>query len=279
MLAHSPCIHAQGVKSAYYKDFTGDIDSMLRGITHAHSTHSFDGRLGLSELQSFLTEAKIDFCLTSEHVESLDYEKIVAMLADYAALPASGCLMIPGIEIDDLHILIYGVTAIEPYDGIEELAAQMFHRGSLIVVSHPVKVKGTVPEVILPWLCGVEIWNTRYDGRRAPRPWNLELWAELQRERGPLQPLVGVDFHKKSDLSDVRVEVDCEKERGAILATIASGRHRLSNGGKMLDPARLVGAPSFGTSLFDFAVSANRKLKKLPIPMPHALKRIVKKIV
>jgi hypothetical protein len=163
---------------------------MLQGIAHAHSTHSFDGRLGLRELQTLLSEAKIDFCLMSEHVESLDYEKIGAMLADYAALPRGGCLMIPGIEIDDLHILIYGVTAIEPYASIEELAAQMFHRGSLIFVSHPVKIKGKLPEVILPWLSGVEIWNTRYDGRSAPRPGNLKLWANLQRERGPLQPLV-----------------------------------------------------------------------------------------
>src|ERR1017187_5290866 len=141
----------------------GDSGSMLQGIAHAHSTHSFDGHLSLRELQSLLTDAKIDFCLMSEHVESLDYEKIVAMLAGYAALPSGGCLMIPGIEIDDLHILIYGVTAIQPYGSIEELAAQMFHRGSLIFVSHPVKVKGTVPAVILPWLTGVEIWNTRYD--------------------------------------------------------------------------------------------------------------------
>ena len=38
---------------------------MLQGIAHAHNTHSFDGRLGLKELQSLLTDAKIDFCLMS----------------------------------------------------------------------------------------------------------------------------------------------------------------------------------------------------------------------
>jgi hypothetical protein len=252
---------------------------MLHGISHAHSTYSFDGRLGLRELQSLLTDAKIDFCLMSEHVESLDYPKIVAMLADYVTLPPDGCLMIPGIEIDDLHILIYGVAAVEPYGSIEELAAQMFHRGSLVFVSHPVKVKGKLPEAILPWLTGVEIWNTRYDGRSAPRPWNLKLWAELGRERGLLQPLVGVDFHRTSDLSQVRVDVDCEKESGAILEAIRSGRHRLSNGGKALAPARLVGAPSIGTFVFDFAVAVNRRLKKLPFRMPRVLQRAVKKIV
>jgi len=252
---------------------------MLQGIAHAHSTHSYDGRLGLRELQTLLSDAKIDFCLMSEHVESLDYEKIVAMLADYAALPPDGCLMIPGIEIDDLHILIYGVTAIQPYGNIEELAAQMFRRGSLIFVSHPVKVRGKLPEAILPWLSGVEIWNTRYDGRSAPRPWNLKLWAELERGRGLLQPLVGVDFHMSSDLSQVRVEVDCEKESGAILEAIAAGRHRLSNGGKTLDPARLLGAPSFGTFVFDFVVAVNRGLTKLQFRMPRVLKRAVKKIV
>ncbi|MGA3008769.1 MAG: hypothetical protein ABSD72_00780 [Terracidiphilus sp.] len=250
---------------------------MLSGITHAHSTYSFDGSLALPDLQRFLTDSGIDFCLMSEHVESLDYQTIQRMLTDYAALPTTGCLMIPGIEIDDLHILIYGVTAIRPYVGVEDLAAQMFHNGALIFVSHPVKVKRTVPAVILPWLTGVEIWNTRYDGRGAPRPWNLKLWAELQRERGPLQPLVGVDFHKTSDLSPVRVELDCDKDPGAILKSIAAGTHSLSSNGKKFDPQRLVGAPSFATFIFDFAVAINRKLNKLPFRIPRSLKRVVKK--
>jgi hypothetical protein len=252
---------------------------MLSGITHAHSTYSFDGSLALSDLQCFLTDSRVDFCLMSEHVESLDYETIKRMLTDYAALPTTGCLMIPGIEIDDLHILIYGVTAIRPYMGIEDLAAQMFQDGALVFVSHPVKVKGTVPAVILPWLTGVEIWNTRYDGRGAPRPWNLKLWAELQREHGPLQPLAGVDFHKPSDLSHVRVEVDCGKDPGAILKSIAAGNYSLSSSGKKLDPQRLVGAPSFATFVFDLAVAINRKLNKLPFRIPRSLKRAVKKCV
>jgi hypothetical protein len=77
----------------------------------------------------------------------------------------------------------------------------------------------------------------------------------------------------------VRVEVDCGKDPGAILKSIAAGNYSLSSSGKKLDPQRLVGAPSFATFVFDLAVAINRKLNKLPFRIPRSLKRAVKKCV
>jgi len=252
---------------------------MLRGIAHAHSTFSFDGKLELRTLQNLLTEAQIDFCLMSEHIETLDYEKISHMLAAYRALARDGCMMIPGIEIDDLHILIYGITAVKPYEEISDLARQMFDGGALIFVSHPIKVKKPLPPVILPWLTGVEIWNTRYDGRRVPRARNLQLWKQLTRECGTLQPLTGVDFHRASDLSGIRIEVDCPKEPRAVLDAIAAGRHSLTLDGRKIE----IDSPPFTaavwTGIFDLMVSANKRLRKSPVRIPGFLRRAGRKVL
>jgi hypothetical protein len=255
---------------------------MLRGIAHAHSTYSFDGKLQLTDLQRLLTNAQVDFCLMSEHVEGLSYDVIVRMLGEYADMSSRGCLMIPGIEIDDLHILLYGTRVVRPFASVEELAAQMFNGGALVFVSHPVKLRGQLPDLVRPWLTGVEIWNTRYDGRRNPRPGNLALWRKLEHDIGPLQPVIGVDLHSASDLSHVRIEIDCEKKPEAILKSISAGRHRLSvREGKLLDlsGSTVDTETSIWTNLFDSAVAANKHLKKTHLPIPRSLRRIVKKIL
>jgi len=168
---------------------------MLVGPTHSHSTISFDGKVELDALQQFYSERGNDFCLMSEHIEGLNTDAIEQMLARYRALPERRCLMIPGIEIDDLHILIYGVERAHPFQSYEDLAAKYYEDGAFIVVSHPAKIHGPLPDVIHPWIRGVEVWNSRHDGRHNPRDKSVELWRELHRADPRVVPLGAMDFH------------------------------------------------------------------------------------
>ncbi len=255
---------------------------MLRGITHAHSTLSFDGKLALCDLQNLLTEAGYDFCLMSEHIETQDRDSMARMLDQYARLPENDCLMVPGIEIDDLHILLYGIKSAPRFESIEELAAALHADGALVTVSHPLKIRGSLPPVILPWLSAVEIWNTRYDGRQNPRARNLELFEELREAIPNLVPLVGVDFHSSTDLSGVAIEVPAAKDARAILKSIAGNCHVLLNGHRVLQWERrgalAILEAAARTWLFDGAVALNKKLKSRRIAVPASVRRSLKKL-
>ncbi len=82
---------------------------ILRGVAHVHSTYSFDGRLPLPDLAGFLAGQGLDFVLMSEHVESLDPGKVRRFVADCSRLSNESFLLIPGIEIDELNALFYGI--------------------------------------------------------------------------------------------------------------------------------------------------------------------------
>ena len=75
----------------------------FRGVAHVHSTYSFDGRLTLDELAVSFKARGIQFVLMSEHVESLDPEKLGSFISDCKQNSDESLLLIPGIEIDDLN--------------------------------------------------------------------------------------------------------------------------------------------------------------------------------
>ena len=83
---------------------------LLRGITHAHSRYSFDGKLELGQLHDLLSQRGYDFVFMSEHIEELTPDSMARFVSECATLSVKGCVMVPGIEIDALHILIYGIA-------------------------------------------------------------------------------------------------------------------------------------------------------------------------
>ena len=45
--------------------------TIYRGITHAHSTYSFDGTMSLQEIRTLCLKAGYTFALMTEHVEGM----------------------------------------------------------------------------------------------------------------------------------------------------------------------------------------------------------------
>jgi hypothetical protein len=190
----------------------------------------------LPELASFFRERGIDFVLMSEHVETLTAETIGSFIADCAALSDDSFLLVPGIEIDALHALFYGVAAVNPWSCNEELAAQLVANGAMAVVSHPVKIRGRLPAIIERQAEGVEVWNSRHDGKAALRHCILEYWRNLQAVLSrKLSPVCGIDFHSRSDFVPLVLELDCETlDKGSILTAIRGKRFHISHAGKRL---------------------------------------------
>lgn len=204
------------------------------GVAHVHSTYSFDGSLKIGELATFFCNKGVHVVLLSEHVESLDPEKVSRLATDCARLSTASLLLIPGIEIDDLNALFYDVWDVKPWRDCEDLAKQLADAGALVVVSHPVKVRSELPRITAATVEGVEIWNTRHDGKMAPARSILEFWRNLRQHLNrPLLPLCGIDFHRPHDFTPLMFELDCERlEREVVMQAIRAGQYRIVRKGK-----------------------------------------------
>lgn len=266
-----------------------DKPFLLKGISHVHSTFSFDGKLEIDRLHSFFASRGFDFVLMSEHVENLDLPRMQQIHDACRQVSDERCALIPGIEIDDLHILIFGIARPESYDGHLAFAADCRRRGALIVLSHPVKIRKGIPADVLPMLDGVEIWNTRYDGRQTPRLANQNLFDKLRQVSPGLVAVCGMDFHNYSDFADISMQVESSsREPAAILEAIRSGRFQVCKHGRAI-PAHddspvllktLHRAHSrAATAVHDSAIAIHQRLKGLGMRVPGPIRRAIKRIL
>lgn len=257
---------------------------MVKGVSHVHTTYSFDGKLTPTELHTFFAERGMQFVLLSEHIESLDAAGINSLVEECGRVSNRQCVLVPGIEVDDVNLLIFGIREVPPYDTIDDLIRILRGQGALFVYAHPVK-KHAVPPSVMEMIEGFEVWNTRYDGKLMPRQSNLSLFQNLLCEKQHLHPLVGLDFHKPSDYARVFMEVDCRLPTDALSA-IRAGRYSLRANGKAIQvypTQRTLGAwaatakGALYTRLYDAAVSQHRWLSKRRIPVPKVLKKALKR--
>jgi hypothetical protein len=208
----------------------------FRGVAHVHSTFSFDGQMPLTGLADFLASQSIAFALLSEHVESLDAGKLKALVEECERLSTETLLLVPGVEIDNLHALFYNVSPVTEWRDETDLARQLAARGSMVVVSHPVKIRRGLPSAIAALFEGVEIWNARYDGKLAADIGPITYWQELQRTMDRhLAPLCGIDLHNRLDFTPLALEVECDHlDARSVLGALRSGQYRIMAFGEAL---------------------------------------------
>lgn len=207
----------------------------MRGVAHVHSTYSFDGRLRLPELAQFLAERGMDFALLSEHVESLQPETLREFFHQCQECSNDAILLIPGVEIDGLNALLFGIRHCpEQWMDWEDLARQLISAGALTAVSHPCRIVKPVPALIRRHAEAVEVWNSRYDGKMALRLSSVRYWRSLMtQEKRALRPMCGIDFHDRRDYCPLMLEVQCaERDSSAILASLRAGQYRMVHGGR-----------------------------------------------
>jgi hypothetical protein len=260
----------------------------FRGVAHAHSKYSFDGRLTLPEFAQFFRDRGVDFVLMSEHVESLTAENARAFIAECAELSDESFLLIPGIEIDALHALFYGVTTVEPWSSNEELAEQLTGGGAMTVVSHPVKIRRGLPPVTQRYAEAVEVWNSRHDGKVTPNTAILAYWRKLRGELGrELAPVCGIDFHGKHDFTPLMFEIACERlEKREILSALRERRFDLVHRGKRVPLDFASGELPLGyrvysglyRAAYNFVYSVHRAAGAAGLRLPSSAKAKLRKV-
>ncbi|HLJ85758.1 MAG TPA: hypothetical protein VKZ53_02990 [Candidatus Angelobacter sp.] len=210
---------------------------MLKGAIHVHSTFS-DGEFTLRELrETFLAEGNHFVCVT-DHAQAFDPPKLEAYVRECASLSSDQFLFIPSLEFEcyeRMHILGYGITSLIESPDPQEVIQCIERAGGISVIAHP-------KDSALAWIesfevlpSGIEAWNSKYDGRYAPRPAVFQLLHRLQKRKPEMRAFYGQDLHwKKQFRGLLNTLPSAALAREDILTAFRSGDYQAQKGGLLL---------------------------------------------
>jgi hypothetical protein len=263
---------------------------MLKGALHAHSTYS-DGEFTLAELREiFLSEGCSFLCMT-DHAEYFDQQSIAEYVAECEALSDKTFCFVAGLEYRcqrDMHILGYCATELPRSANPEEVIRHIDSQGAVSVIAHPkdeffpwIESFGTLPQ-------GIETWNTKYDGRYAPRPGTFALLQRLKQRAPRMQAFYGQDLHWKKQFRGLRVVLDCDSlEPSPILAALATGKYSGQKDGLLLPSSGVLPnalMEEFGQAqarsrrMWTFLKNGKKRLDSLGIRVPKSVKAQLRRI-
>lgn len=219
---------------------------MVKGVLHIHSTHS-DGEFSIAELRDLYVDAGCRFACITDHADSFDEERLAAYLRDCEHQSDERFRFIPGLEYtceDRMHILGYGATTLIDSVDPETVIERIVDLGGVAVIAHPKDnaFAGIEQFQVLP--DGIEVWNSKYDGRYAPRPATFALLGRLRARRPAMRAFYGQDLHWRRQYRGLLTMVTGDRnDREAVLSDLRRGDYvgvkdglRLPSDG-VLDPA------------------------------------------
>jgi len=201
---------------------------MLKGILHVHSTWS-DGEYSLPELRQSLLRSGFDFACMTDHAQFFDAGRAGAYAAECQRLSDDRFLFISGLEYecqDRMHILGLGVATLTDLTDPQGVIAHIENLGGISIIAHPPDSAFARIESFQRLPRGIEAWNTKSDGRYAPRPPTFELIRRLRRRKGDLLAFYGVDLHFRAQFRGLRTEVDCSQlSPASIISALDRGQY------------------------------------------------------
>lgn len=185
----------------------------MRGIFHAHSTYSHDGRCTLPELVALCKAQGLGFVALSEHAEDMDPARMDAFTSECKELSKKGVILLPGLEFGfseypKLHLLGIGVTRYIPPGNISLTIEAIREQRGLSVIAHPARNGHFVPEHIKGKLDGLEVWNASYDSRYLPHHRSVTLYSSLRKTNSSLLAFGGLDFHTARNFRELDLVVN-----------------------------------------------------------------------
>lgn len=257
-------------------------NNIVRGIVHCHSDHSFDAKLSYAELREYFLGKGLRFACMTEHIEYLDQDKIDAILAACEAHSDDHFLFVPGIEMDYFKIYFLGVRPAKvDFSSHRSMFDSLQPNAELCIFSHPIKARYRYPEWLIEMCDGVEVLNTKHDGRHYLRPQSERLLAQVRERRPRAVAVAGMDFHSPKQYSGAHlalrepVSLTCD----AVLGAIRSGEFDLWMGGRRL--ADISGVERSWLRLrihiMDAAHRVNKMLSDAGIRLPHVIRRLLRK--
>ena len=201
---------------------------MLKGALHIHSTYS-DGEFTLEELRRIFLAEDCSFLCMTDHAEYFDDQTIQRYVGECEALSDANFRMVPGLEFRcerNMHILGYHATGLTQATDPQEVIRHIKAQGAVSVIAHPkddffewIESFTTLPQ-------GIETWNSKYDGRYAPRSGTFALLQRLRQRAPAMHAFYGLDLHWKRQFRDFFVTLDCDApQSGAILAALSAGKY------------------------------------------------------
>jgi hypothetical protein len=212
---------------------------MLQGALHIHSTYS-DGEFSVAELRELYLAAGCRFACITDHADSFasDPQRLEAYRRECEARSDDRFRFIAGLEytcVDRMHVLGYGATAPIESSDPEVVIAKIREQGGVAVVAHPKDAAFAAIEGFDPLPDGIEVWNSKYDGRYAPRPGTFALLARVKTRRSDVRAFYGQDLHWRRQYRGLFTLVDSPTtERLDVLAALAAGRFTALKDGQQL---------------------------------------------
>lgn len=263
---------------------------MLKGVLHIHSRYS-DGEFTLAELREiFLAEGCSFVCMT-DHAEYFEEESIRDYVAECNALSDEKFRFAPGLEYRcdrEMHILGYHATKLTKETDPQTVIRHIDAQGAISVIAHP---KNDFFEWIEGFQAppqGIETWNSKYDGRYAPRSGTFALLQRLKERAPAMHAFYGIDLHWKKQFRSFFTMLDCDSvDTKTIMAALAAGRYTAqkddlslpSSGilpGPLLEQFDRVHARSY--RMWHLLKSSKKMLDRFGIRIPESLKAQLRRI-
>lgn len=263
---------------------------MLKGALHAHSTFS-DGEFTLAEIRRLFLSESCSFVCMTDHAEYFDQESIERYIAECESLSDKTFCLVAGLEYRcerNMHILGYAATSLTQTSDPQDVIRHIDGQNAVSVIAHPRNDSFSWIEGFQTMPQGIEVWNTKYDGRYAPRAGTFHL-LERMRQRAPqMHAFYGQDLHWKKQYRGLHVTLDCPSPQPtAILSALAAGNfvaHKdnldLPSSGivpeSLLVEFNRVHARS--ERMWRFIKNSKQTLDRLGIKVPESLKRQLRRI-
>ncbi len=263
---------------------------MLKGALHAHSTYS-DGEFTLAELrETFMAEGCSFLCMT-DHAEYFDQQSIARYMAECESLSDKEFCLVAGLEYRcerDMHILGYCATEPTQSTKPEEVIQHIRSQAAVSVIAHPKDDSFSWIESFDTLPLGIETWNSKYDGRYAPRPGTFALLQRLQQRAPHMHAFYGMDLHWKRQYRGLHVVLDCDSlEPAAIRTALVGGKYSGQKDGLLLPSSGVLPEAllqEFGQAqarsrrVWSFLKNSKKRLERLGIRVPDSLKAQLRRI-
>jgi hypothetical protein len=263
---------------------------MLKAALHAHSTYS-DGEFTLAEIRNIFSNQGCSVVCMTDHAESFDEAKLADYISECAALSDEQFTFVCGLEYEceqRMHILGYGATVLAHTKDPQGIIRHIEENGGLSVIAHPKDTMFSWIESFDVLPLGIETWNSKYDGRYAPRPATFDLLLRLRHRHPNMRAFYGQDLHWKKQFRGLFTQLDCDsRTRETVLAALSAGAYvgskddlRLPSSGE-LSPAlaaRFAAQHAQSDRMRNFLKAGKKAIDSLGIAVPASIKAQLRRI-
>jgi hypothetical protein len=264
---------------------------MPKGALHIHSTYS-DGEFTLTELrQIFLAESCSFVCMT-DHAEYFDEARLKEYAEECQSLSDEKLRFVAGLEYrceKQMHILGFGAMMLAESQDPQTIIRHIDAQGAISVIAHPkseffpwIETFATLPQ-------GIEAWNSKYDGRYAPRPGTFALLRRLAGRQPNIHAFYGQDLHWKKQFRGLFVQVDGESAQLAdILRALSEGNFKGRKGDLKLPSSGILPdnlltqfahAQNRSYRMWRFLKESKNLLDRTGVKVPDSIKAQLRKIL